>query len=276
MAGRRHLTDDPEALCASLGWGDGLPVVPPTTARVQACLDWAVMPPDQVIGVDPVKQRVLTAEKVAANTVLAGAAPAHFPVVAAAVEALCRPEYLLHGSASSTGGCAVLVVVNGPIRHQIGMRPSFSVLGGGDPVALVIGRAVRLVIRNLVDLIPGDLDRSTLGHPGKISFCLAEDEEGAPGWLPLAQERGIPSDGTSSVTVMAASGPRQIMNEWTTDPAELLDTVVAEIRGEPAELFDLGRVLRIGSAATDPPGADRRGLVKGRHSALCVRTGVRP
>ncbi|MDH4146012.1 MAG: hypothetical protein OEY23_12700 [Acidimicrobiia bacterium] len=228
---RHRVSDEAEAIAFATksGWGDGLPIVSPTVERVQACLEWAAMEPTQVIGVEPVKERVLTAEKVAANAVLAGCEPPHFPVVAAAVQAMCAEEYLLHGSSSSTGGCAALVVVNGPIRQQLGMTGTFSVLGGGDQAALVIGRAVRLVIRNLVDVRPGDLDRSTFGHPGKISFCLAEDEDDSA-WLPLAQERGIPADGTSAVTVMAASGPRQIMNEWTTSPEDILETFASEIR----------------------------------------------
>ena len=215
---------------AARGWTDGLPIVAPTPARVEAMLAWAALTPEHVIGIEPVKPRTLTAEKVAANAVMAGCTPAQFPVVVAAVQAICQEQYLLHGSSSSTGGCAAMIVVNGPIRHQLNMRPTFSVLGGGDPVALVIGRAVRLAIRNLVDVRPGGLDRSTFGHPGKISFCFAEDEEGGAPWLPLAQERGIPADGTSSVTVMAASGPRQVMNEWTTLPEPILDTFVAEIK----------------------------------------------
>lgn len=263
---RRITTTVTDAPAAAARWGDGLPVVPPTVERVDACLAWAGMAAEEIIGVDPVKGRVLTAEKVAANTVLAGAGPAQFPVVAAAVQALCRPEYLLHGSSSSTGGCAALVIVNGPIRHQLGMQPTFSVLGGGDPVALVIGRAVRLVIRNLVDLRPGQLDRSTLGHPGKVSFCLAEDEEGAPGWLPLAQERGIPADGTSAVTVMAASGPRQIMNEWTTRPEDVLETVAAEIRANQLTYSIFG-----GNYAVVLPPQSRQVLVDAGWSKADVR-----
>lgn len=216
-------------LYASSGWTDGLPVVAPTPERVAACLEWGAFAPDQVLGIEPVRARALTAEKVAINAVLAGCQPPHFPVVAAAITAMCEEPFLLHGTTSSTGGCAVLIVVNGPIRRQLNMTGSFNALGGADGASLVIGRAIRLALRNLLEVRPGGIDRSTLGHPGKISFCLAEDEEGTP-WLPLAQERGIPADGTSAVTVLAASGPRQVMNEWTTDPAALLDTFVAEIK----------------------------------------------
>jgi len=216
-------------LCLERGWTDGLPVVAPTPERVQTCLDWAAMSPEHVLGVEPVRDRVLTAEKVAVNAVLAGCLPLDFPVVAAAVEAMCQPAFLLHGATASTAGCAILVVVNGPIRRQLGMSGAHSALAGADRASLVIGRAVRLVLRNLLDVRPGEVDRSTLGHPGKLSWCLGEDEEGGLPWLPLAAERGIPAD-TSAVTVFAASGPRQVMNEWTTDPAEVLATVAAEMR----------------------------------------------
>ena len=138
-------------------------------------------------------------------------------------------------AAASTGrrrrpaGAPSSLVVNGPIRHQLGMSSAHSALAGPDRASVCIGRAVRLVLRNLLDVRPGELDRSTLGHPGKLSWCVAEDEEGAHPWLPLAAERGVP-DGVSAVTAFAASGPRQIMNEWTTDPVEILATVVAEIK----------------------------------------------
>ena len=75
---------------------------------------------------------------------------------------------------------------------------------------------------------PGGIDRATLGHPGKFSYCLAEDEEGTL-WQPLSVARGLP-EGVSAVTVMAAMAPRQIMNEWTTDPREILETFAAELR----------------------------------------------
>ncbi len=211
------------------GWTDGLPIVAPTPARVHAMLDWGGFPPDHVVGVETVKARPLSAEKVAVNAVLAGCLPPDFPVVVAAVEAICNPALLVHGATASTGGCAILLVVNGPVRRQLRMASSFSVLAGSDRASICIGRAVRLVLRNLLEVRPGELDRSTLGHPGKISWCIAEDEEGAAPWRSLAEERGVP-EGVSSVTAFAASGPRQVMNEWTTDPVEVAMTLVAEIK----------------------------------------------
>jgi hypothetical protein len=222
--------DDPVAaqeFFHSRGWTDGLPVVPPTPDAVRAHLEWAGLAPDHLIGVEPVRQRAITAENVAINAVMAGCLPMHLPVVVTAVTAMLADEFLLHGATASTGGCAILVVVNGPIRTEIGMDGTFNAIGPTDRASTCIGRAVRLVLGNLLDVRPGEIDRSTLGHPGKISFCIAEDEDGSP-WLSLAAERlGDPH--VSAVTVMAAMAPRQVMNEWTTEPAEILDTFVAEM-----------------------------------------------
>jgi hypothetical protein len=210
------------------GWTDGLPVVPPTAAAVEACLDWALMPPDQLVGIEPVRAQPITAEKLAINAVMAGCLPMHFPVVAAAWQAMLKDEFLLHGVTSSTGGCAILVILNGPIRREIGASGTFSALANSDRATAAIGRAIRLGLINLLDVRPGGIDRTTLGHPGKFSYCLAEDEEDTD-WEPLSVMRGIPA-GASAVTVMAAMAPRQIMNEWTSDPREILETFAAEMR----------------------------------------------
>jgi hypothetical protein len=231
LGSKRYAVDDviaAQEFFHSRGWTDGLPVVPPTPAAVEACLEWVLMPPDQLVGIEPVRQRPITVEKLAVNAVMAGCLPMHFPVVVAAFTAMLQEPFLLHGATASTGGCAVLIVVNGPIRTELGMSGTFNALGSSDRATSVIGRAIRLILCNLLDARPGDVDRSTLGHPGKFSYCVAEDEEHAP-WLPLAEERGIPPQ-VSAVTVMAAGAPRQFMNEWTTQPEEILDTYVAEIR----------------------------------------------
>jgi hypothetical protein len=212
----------------SRGWTDGLPIVPPTAEAVRAQLEWVGMPPDHLIGIEPVRQRAITAEKVAVNSVMAGCLPMHFPVVVTALTAMLAEPFLLHGATSSTGGSAVLLVVNGPIRLEVGMDATFNAAGPSDRATTCIGRAVRLVLGNLLDVRPGDIDRSTFGHPGKISYCMAEDEENSP-WPSEAAERlGDPH--VSAVTAMAALAPRQIMNEWTTEPTEILDTFVAEIK----------------------------------------------
>jgi hypothetical protein len=210
------------------GWTDGLPVVPPTAEAVEACLAWAGLTPEQLVGIEPVRAAPVTAEKLAVNAVMAGCLPMHFPVVVAAWSAMLQEPFLLHGATSSTGGCAVLVIVNGPIRQEIGASGGFNAIGNSDRATASIGRAIRLGLINILDVRPGVIDRSTLGHPGKYSYCIAEDEEDGT-WAPLAATRGIP-EGLSAVTVMAAQAPRQIMNEWTTRPEEILETFAAEMR----------------------------------------------
>src|SRR5579862_9480533 len=101
-----------QELYHSNGWTDGLPIVPPTAEAVAACLEWAMLPPEQLIGIEPVRGVAITAEKLAINAVMAGCLPTHFPVVVTAVMAMLRPEFLLHGATASTGGCAVLLIIN--------------------------------------------------------------------------------------------------------------------------------------------------------------------
>ncbi len=219
---------DANELYQQKGWTDGMPIVPPTEDRVRACLDAAGFLPEDIIGVEPVRNRKIRAEKVAVNAVMAGCLPEYMPVVVAVIRAMCDESFNLHGSTASTGGSAQFIVVNGPIRTAIGMSATHNVLGNSHRANAAIGRSIRLILINILGCIPGRLDRSTLGHPGKFSFCIAEDEEDSP-WIPLAQQRGIAA-GVSAVTVFAGESSRQILNDWTHDPEEIMETFAAEMR----------------------------------------------
>jgi hypothetical protein len=210
------------------GWTDGLPVVPPTEKLVRAFLDAASLGGAEPVAVEPVRRRRITAEKVAIAAVMAGCRPEYMPVVLAVVRAMCRPEFGLHGTTASTGGSAQFIVVNGPVRRAIGMNATHNALANGSRANATIGRTPRLLLLNVLGSVPGRLDRSTLGHPGKYTYCVAEDEEDHP-WTPLAAERGVPA-GRSAVTVLAAGSSHQLMNEWTRDPRELLETYAATMR----------------------------------------------
>ena len=210
------------------GWTDGLPIVPPTESGVARFLAAVRLAAGDVVGIEPVRRRRISAEKVAIAALMAGCLPEYMPVVVAIVKAMCIAEFNLHGCTASTGGSAPLIVVNGPIRHDLAMNTTHNAFANCARANASIGRSIRLLILNVLGGIPGQLDRSTLGHPGKFTFCLAEDEEDSP-WLPLSVERGI-APGTSAVTVMAVESPHQIMNEWTHDPREILDTYAAAIR----------------------------------------------
>ncbi len=222
---RHEVPDTLEAIeyCYRQGWTDGLPVVPPTQERVREFLAYAGLDPETVVGEVPDRARVITAEKVAINAVMAGCLPAYLPVVVAAVQAMAADEFCLHGSMASTGGAAPLVIVNGPVRTELEMNAGVNVFGAGTRANATIGRALRLVLLNVCDARPGVLDQATMGHPGKYSYCIAEDEE-ATVWQPLHVERGLPRE-LSAVTVLAGEAPHYVKNAFGTTPEEVLTSV---------------------------------------------------
>jgi hypothetical protein len=203
------------------GWTDGLPVVPPTPERVAAMLGGE--DPDRSLGLVPPALGEATLERVAACAVLAGCRPAYFPVVVAAVEAILEPAFNLHGQAVTTSPPGQIVIVNGPVRRELGLNAGMGALGPGWRANLTIGRAVRLVVQLTGGGAPGGLDRATLGHHGKISFCIAENEEASP-WEPLSVERGFPP-GASAVTVIAGDAPLSISDHRSRTPQELAATI---------------------------------------------------
>jgi hypothetical protein len=190
------------------GLTDGLPVVPPTEERVRAMLDYAGLAPDELIAIETIRQKRFTAEKVAINAVMAGCKPEYFPAVVAAVSAICERPFNLHASSTSTNGATVLVLVSGPYASHIGMNAGVEMMGNGARANATIGRAVNLVKTNFYGSVPQDMDNSTFGHPGKITFCFAENLDASP-WPALAVSQGI-GNGASSVTVFAANAPLQV------------------------------------------------------------------
>jgi len=211
--------EDPFEAMFDRGWSDGLPVVPPTAERVSQMLAGTSRQPDEVVAIVPPDLVECTVETVAANAVMAGCRPEYLPVVLAAVEAACTDEFNMHGVLATTMSVGPILIVNGPIRHKIGMNSGGNALGQGNRANLTIGRALQLVVRNVGGGRPGEIDQSTLGNPGKLSFCFAEDEEGSP-WESLAQERGFPAE-ASTVTVFAGEGPRVIVDQLSRRPEAL-------------------------------------------------------
>ena len=202
------------------GWTDGLPVVPPTAERVSRFLEYAGRSPSEILGTEPTKGRVITAEKVAINAVMAGCLPEYFPVVLAAVEAMAEPEFNLHAISVSTAGAAVLAVLNGPIIEELELNSGVSLFGPGHRANATIGRALRLVLINVTGAVSGVLDKATLGHAGKYTWCIAEAEDVSP-WEPLHVERGLGAD-TSAVTMFAGLSPVQVTNHDSVLPERIL------------------------------------------------------
>lgn len=204
------------------GWTDGLPVIPPTEERVRAMLATVDRAPDEIVGRLPERRREVPLEKVAINAVMAGCRPDYFPVVVAAIEGISEPAFSLHGISASTGGAAVLVIVHGPIATRLGVNHGINLFGQGHRANATIGRAVRLVMMNCFGAIPGLLDRATISHPGKYTYCIAENEAASP-WEPLHVARGF-APGSSAVTVYACEAPRHVTNETATTPETILSS----------------------------------------------------
>lgn len=223
----RDLADAIE-LCYEKGWTDGLPVVPPTPERVEAMLDAAKLDLQQEVAYIAHRAVSITAEKVAINAVMAGCKPEYMPVVVAAIEGIGDPIWSYHGPGTSTAGAGVLMIVNGPIARELDINSGDNLFGPGWRANLTIGRAVRLVMRNVCGSRPGTLDRGTLGHPGKVSYVIAENELDSP-WVPLHVERGFGPE-QSTVTVMAAEAPHQFYNQLSNTAEGILATLCDDMR----------------------------------------------
>ena len=186
------------------GWADGLPIVPPTEERVKHMLAAVTRDPQDVIGFVPPRWAPATVEKIAINAVMAGCLPQYMAVLIAAVEALTDPKLNLYALQATTGGPAIMLIINGPIRKQLNINGGSNVLGEGWRANATIGRCIRLIQRNIGGSYPGTTCKATLGWPGKYTMCIAENEEASP-WEPLQVERGFDPN-TSTVTAISADG----------------------------------------------------------------------
>jgi hypothetical protein len=229
--------DDVEA-AFERGWTDGLPVVPPTLERVARMLTGTGRDADEIVAVVPPDLVACTVEKVATNAVMAGCKPEYLPVVLATVEAACTDEFNMHGLLATTYFSSPVVIVNGPVARRIGMNSGMNALGQGNRANATIGRALQFVVRNVGGGRPGEVDRATLGNPGKYTFCFAEDEAGSP-WEPLHVERGLPAH-ASAVTLFAGDGVRGVVDQLSRTPESLARSLAGCLRAVPHPKLALG------------------------------------
>ena len=197
--------------CVTRGWTDGLPVVPPARGLVDGMLAAAGLSPTTVVADMPSRKVSVTAEKVAANAVMAGCKPEYMPVITAAVKALAAPEFGLHHVASGHSGATIMIVVNGPIARKLGINATNNLFGPGPRANASIGRALRLVLLNCLNYQPGVSDRATMSTPGKYTCCIAENEDNHP-WEPWHVQNGYRPE-ESTVTLVAASTMIQVWND---------------------------------------------------------------
>lgn len=200
--------DDAVELCYEQRWTDGLPVIPPTQRAIDRILTFLARDPQEVVGVIPPGNGVATIEKIAINCVMAGCKPEYVPIVITAVRAMLEERFNLNGVQTTTHGCAPLAIISGPVVKELGFNTKEGAFGHGCRPSATIGRAIRLVLWNVGRGYPGEPCKTTHGHPGYYSFCVAEDEDTNP-WGPVHVDRGLARD-ASVVTVVATEGPRLI------------------------------------------------------------------
>lgn len=222
------------------GLTDGLPVMPPLTGPIDAMVELAGRDPLEVIGVLPPRYTEVTVRDVATNAYMAGCLPEYLPVVLAAAEILLDPNSNPLGVATSTKGVAPLIILNGPIREQLGVNGRGNLFGPGPRANATIGRAIRLLLLNVGGATPRVLDKTTIGHSGKYTMVIGEDEESSP-WTPLHVDHGYDAS-DSVVTLVAVEGPCQILTQAPTKPETILDTLIESMNvsshyttGGPAE-----------------------------------------
>lgn len=222
--------DDVSEFLFDQGLTDGLPVVAPTPERVLKMLAGTRRDPQEEVAVVPPNMAPVTVEKVAINAVMAGCKPEFLPVILTALEAVCTDEFNIHGVMATTMGASPVMIINGPIRERIGMNMRLGALGQGNRANATMGRALRLVLRNLGGARPGGTERSTLGNPMKFTMCFAEWEERSP-WEPYHAEHGFaPEDSTVTVIAMVG-GPSLIVDQTSRTAAQLAGSIGLTLEG---------------------------------------------
>ena len=250
MADFLSASDEGDALedLHSRGCTDGLPVVIPTRQRVERMVLASGQDPEMVLGTMGPGHGIASIEKVAVAAVMAGCLPDYMPVVVAAVRAVIEPEFDLTEMQATTHCTAPLVLVNGPARHSCGpIASGTGALGPGHRANASIGRALRLTMINIGKARPGSSDMALLGHPGKFTYCLAEDEENSP-FPPLHVDLGFDPD-DSVVTVLGAEAPHSVLYAGDGDDPNgyrvLLDLLAMGLANAPSN-----NAILTGGAAT--------------------------
>jgi hypothetical protein len=219
--------DEANDFFSASGWTDGLPVVPPVPRLVEAMVAASGRDGEEVIAILPPLMGAATIRAIAANAVLSGCRPEYLPVVLAAVEAVADPIYGLSHRQVTTHAGAPLIIVNGPITERLKLNTAAGVFGPGWRANATIGRALRLVLMNLGGARPGITDMSQTGHPGKYTYCIAENEAATP-WEPLHVERGF-EPGESTVTLVNAEAPQSITDNINTSARAILTTCASNL-----------------------------------------------
>ncbi|MGQ4809063.1 hypothetical protein NKDENANG_02459 [Candidatus Entotheonellaceae bacterium PAL068K] len=209
------------------GWTDGLPIIPATPETVQRFVQASGRNADQVIGIIPPRKGRATLEVVAVNAVMAGCRPEYMPVIIAALEGLTDANFPLELMQVTTNPMTPLLLINGPIRHQLDINYGTGCLGPGWRANATIGRAIRLVLQNVGGALPGIYSQASFSSPLRYTYVCGEHEEENP-WSPFHVDRGFDQD-ASTVTVFKASNYCNISGGEGVGPDEILRQVATNM-----------------------------------------------
>lgn len=188
-----------------MGWGDGLPMVPPTRRRVDALLKGTPLSPTTVIGNWGPSNADFTVEKIAVVAAMAGAEPEYMPVIIAALKAITSVRWDAYFPVMRAP--VPLVIVNGPYAKKIGLNASANALGPNPKYHAngAIGRAINLAMACIPGNGRGIKPSNLAGNPAAYAgIVMAEAEDMASlgaGWDPVSVQLGYPA-GTNLVTVL--------------------------------------------------------------------------
>jgi hypothetical protein len=220
-------------------FGDPLPVVPPTEERVDRMLAQTPLNPCAVVGRIPPNYGAATVEKIAANAVMAGCEPELMRVLLPVVRAACDERFNLHGVQATTHFAAPLIIINGAVRNALGFWSRQNVFSNVARANSTLGRALQLILFHIGGARPDGIDMSTLGNPGKFSYCIAENEEASP-WPPLHVERGLPA-AQSGVTLFAGEPPHGVSEHTARTAPALAKALASALATLWSPRFCLGR-----------------------------------
>jgi len=202
------------------GWSDGLPIVPPTRAKVDRFLAATSDDPARVIGVLQPSGAAATVLNVAVNGVMANCRPEYMPVLIAIAEVLADPGYGVEHSGDTTGGDA-LVILSGSAIGELGFNCENGALRDGHRANTSVGRFLRLYLRNVAGFVPGGADKSTFGHTFRVVLAEHEAAMGPLGWPTFGAERDF-APGESGVTIARFTAGGTIGSIYGTDPEQIL------------------------------------------------------
>ena len=221
--------DDPEAFlefAQARGWGDGLPLIPPTPERVEralSCLPTGV-DPDEVLTSLPPRGGLVTRRTLAVNAVMAGCPAGTLPILTTAIRALTRAEVNLRGVNATTHPVAPLLIVHGDAVTELGFNAGLGAFGPGNRANATVGRALRLVMLNVAGARPGAGDASTQGQPSKYTYCVAENQADSP-WAPYPASRGL--DAPSAVSVHCGENPHNVQDHEVRSASLTLEMIAS-------------------------------------------------